>query len=301
MGTHSRSLLVALAFSVPVVFSCGAFLAEPRDIDDAGAGDGAPSGAEVGASSSGNGGAGCIPGGSVILSPEAVACPAGTTEKIGQADPKAQDGACTCSCQVTSQGSCNGNNVLWEWGGDATCEPSQEVQNFVPPTCYVKYGGPTNLAAYNRWPTITPSGVTCNESLAVHEDKVTSTSVRQCVVNAGACVGAYAGDRVCVPAEQGASCPEPYSVALTVGDSATAQCSPCTQCATNGAACIIEYHGNNTCTNKLFERPANGTCMATGPQGTWAFKLIAKGATCSTLPGTATASLVNAKSYCCTP
>lgn len=295
LSAFAGGLVVALAFA------CGDPLPDAPPADGGAQSDATSPGADGASSSSSGGSASCLPEGAFIIGPGEVACPGGTTAKVVQSNPQPQSGACTCGCTITNQGTCNGNNLLWEWGPD-DCNPSQESFTFSPPDCFVRYtNGPVGLAAFNRWPTITPSAGTCTAPAAAHADKVTTTPVRQCLPNAGACVTPFAGDRVCVPADAGAACSGTYSVALVVGDSANVQCAACTTCATTGAVCTIEYHGNSTCTNKVYERAANGQCMATGSPQTEAFKLVAKGATCNATPGTATAGMNGAKNYCCTP
>lgn len=161
----------------------------------------------------------------------------------------------------------------------------------------VTAGVNTQLDYYNRW-TRAPIAGTCTAPKVVDALKVATTHVRQCVPNPNSRVCRGADDRICVPAAAGATCSGAFAVPVVVGDGANVECGACT-CARTATACHIEYHNNATCSDMRYQRDADGQCLATGRPLTYTIKVYPTGATCAISPGTATASLVNARTLCC--
>ena len=239
--------------------------------------------------------------GAVLVPAEGGACPPGTTETIVQTNPQALASACGCgACTVTQEPSCAGANFVWTWGGSSSCTDGPAAYNVTADNACVQiFGSNTGLAAYNKWDRL-PAGGTCTAPPAPTDAGVTATAVRQCVPNPTACPSPSTSDRVCVPADpDGGACSGTFSVPLVVGDQTTVTCGACS--CTRTGQCHVEYHGNSTCTDKRYERNADGTCIATGSPSMQRIKVYPTSLVCNTTPGSATAGLANQRTLCCTP
>jgi hypothetical protein len=241
----------------------------------------------------------------VILPADGAPCPSGTTEQTVHTAPEAKDGACTCgACTPTADPSCAGANFTWRWGSSASCTDGPADYNVTANNACVEIFNPNNvtIAAYNRWVVRVPSGGACTAAPVTDPTKVATTAIRHCVPNATAdlCAAISPGHRMCVPAVGTSACSGTFSVPVVVGDGSTLTCGAC-GCARTATACNVEYHGNTSCTSKLLERPADGTCIATGQPSMRSIKVYPINPTCTSTPGTPTASLTNPRSMCCTP
>lgn len=239
--------------------------------------------------------------GAVLVPAAGGACPPGTTEKIVQTDPQAVGGACACgACTVTQEATCAGASFVWTWGGSSSCSNGPASYNVTADNaCIEIFGSNTTLAAYNHW-NRQPTGGTCAAAGVPADGGVTSTPVRQCVPNPSACPVVASGDRICVPADpDGGACSGTFSAAVVVGDEATLDCAPCA--CTRTGQCHVEYHGNSTCTDKRYERNADGTCITTGTPSIQRIKVYPTSMVCNSVPGAATAGLANQRTLCCTP
>ena len=247
---------------------------------------------------------GLVDPGIVILPPDGGGCPTGTTEKTAETDAVAMAGACSCApCTPTSEPSCAGNNFTWTWGGTNTC--TSGTQNYdvtADNACIVIFTSPTPIDVYNRW-NRAPKPGSCTAAGVGDAAKLRTTTIRQCIPNASGdvCAAVTSGQRLCVPADlDGGACTGMYSTRIVVGDGAHLTCEGCS-CARTATSCNVEYHGDATCTNKLYERPADNTCVTTGQPTMRAIKVYPTNVACATTPGAATASLSNARALCCTP
>jgi hypothetical protein len=201
---------------------------------------------------------------------------------------------------VTTEATCAGNDFVWTWGGSAACTSGPNSYNVTADNaCVTIFGSNTTLAAFNKWDRV-PQGGVCSAAGVADSTKATTTAVRECVPNDGACAVPSVNDRVCVPGDpDGGTCAGVFSVPLVVGDAAKLECAAC-GCSRTGL-CHVEYHGNDTCTDMRYEREADGTCIQTGTPSIQTIKVYPKNLVCNTTPGAATASLTNAKTLCCTP
>ena len=85
--------------------------------DDGGGGTGSSGGSSGSAGDGGNTGP-CESGWTLVLGVSGGGqCPSGYSEVyMGVTDPTAQDGACTCPCNITQQPSCTTGNLSWSYG-----------------------------------------------------------------------------------------------------------------------------------------------------------------------------------------
>ena len=249
---------------------------------------------------------GLVDPGLVILPPDGGGCPTGTTEHIAETDPVALAGACSCAtCTPTAEPTCAGNNFTWRWGPDNGCNSGPADYDVTADNAFViiyPTGPLVQIDVYNRW-NRTPQPGSCTASGVGVPGKLATTTVRQCVPNANAdvCAAVTSGQRLCVPSDlDGGACTGMYSTRIVVGDGANLTCAACA-CARTATACDVEYHDNETCTSKVYERLADNTCIMTGRPSIRAIKVYPKNVACTTTPGTASASLSNARALCCTP
>lgn len=250
--------------------------------------------------------AGVLSGTSMLVLAGASGCPVGTTEEDLVTDPVVGMNACTCGmCTPTTQPSCSGMSD-WTWGTSNACTPGGPMGfNFTSGQCTPEGNTIANLAAYNKWTTLSPSAGVCTAAAQPDKSKVTSTPLARCIVPANRqdilCGAQVAGGyKFCVAANDG-GCQAPYTQGVIAGSDTTLGCADCA-CALTATGCTIEYHNDSNCTSLKLSRAADGTCAATGSVGPVSyFKVFPSGVSCQTSPGLPKLGLANATRMCCTP
>ena len=211
----------------------------------------------------------------VAYEPSQVSCPAGYTASYDAlANPQAAAGACTCTCSMTSQPTCDDGTLHINWGSSSTCPSSILPLGVGGGGCtQMQPGGPAANAI--SIPPLSLSGGACSGFAVGDVSKVTTTEVRYCVVPGasaeGVCGGAApSGFSACIASPGDVACPSgsPFGNRTVIGDAQILVCSACTSCAVQGdcTGSTVKFFGDYLCTAYVGSITADGTCT----QPSWA-------------------------------
>ncbi len=225
---------------------------------------------------------------------------------MGQANPQAQPGACTCTCSVTQQPSCTTGNVNWSYGTQAPLclTPSPVNSNG---TCQ-----PSNatLASAQFVAPLAPTGGACTGQAVGDPSKVQDTQIRTCSVptsdEASVCSGvAPGGSSACILASGDVPCPQgsPFQTRYVMGDTQTLVCSTCGSCSV-GATCTgasLDIYSDMGCSNMMASVPANSQCVSVqgGPMKAFWYKAQVTSPTCKATGTGASFQTTNPQTLCC--
>lgn len=198
---------------------------------------------------------------------QATACPTGWATQDVLSDPLAETGACTCGCNVTSQGSCAGVTITRHL--DSTTTPSCNM----PATTTLTNAGPVcqalsvqlliSYSHYSADPPV-PIGGSCAPTTSTNPSLLTASPVRVCQPPAS-CIGdicSATGSTVCLEAPGNVSCPPTYPTKTLVGTGDSLQCSACSGCSISGGACGGDFtlYTGTLCAAGAASFPADGSC-----------------------------------------
>ena len=311
-----RSTLGFLLVLGSVAAACGGAADTPL-LGDGGGGGGDGSTVD---SVAPDGGANCdvsrcanVPAGfhAVSLVDATASCPNGFDTSDLVTAPIANDGACTCACNVTTQPDCTNGSVTRYLQTNTSTTCSQQATTFQANggACTQIQNGALYLSyshyAVNAPP---PSGGACQYDATVDPQKVSSTKARVCAPPAS-CQGAVCdGASVCVAQTGDVACPGDFPKKTLVGTSATADCSACGgSCSVTGDCTgTFSVYTDPSCTQNGVDFTADGTCSPNPATTTTAYTYYqyagsVKTATCGgTAPtSTATATLDGTTTVCC--
>ncbi len=218
---------------------------------------------------------GAIPGGwtlTMFSTNRNTACPSNSTTSDVVASPAAGNGACKCSCNVTTQPSCAIGTVTGSWG-NGTCGNGWGPWTFATQGQCVDLGVNTNLANNNNFSKLGLTPGACSTGAVADNSKLTSTPMRGCVPSTACaedvCNGQVtAGFRSCITSPGDVACPAgPFSVKVAVaGPSATLACGACSACSVTQSACgnaTVKYWDDANCTVARGTITADGQCNGT--------------------------------------
>lgn len=198
-------------------------------------------------------------------------CPVNATTGDVVATPVATTGACSCSCNVTTQPSCVLGTVTGVWGNTG-CGNAWGPWTFTTPGQCVDLGVNVNLGNNNNFSKLALTPGVCSGASAADPGKVTSTPMRTCTPAAGCaedvCSGQVpSGLRSCIASNGDVACPAgPFSQkAAVVGSGPSLLCGSCSACSTQATcgAATIKYWDDANCTQATGSIAADGKCNPT--------------------------------------
>ena len=253
-----------------------------------------------------------IPQGSslVAFEPSRAPCPAGLASNNLEVAPQAAAGACTCSCDITTQPSCTRGTLQGSYGtGAGACGAKVPPLSIAGTGCtQLQPGGPAP-ASIAIQPLPATAGA-CSATAVGDTTKVTSTPVRTCdVVGASAesvCEGAPpAGFSACLVAPGDMACPtgSPFASRTLLAASQTLVCTACSACTVSGTcdSPLVTYYSDYLCNNPVGTFPADGACQQPNWTGTLAgveYHAMVQ-ASCTGSGSSATFQPVSPQTLCC--
>ena len=255
---------------------------------------------------------GSIPSGWTPVNVSNAACPSGWTQSGGVADPKAGDGTCTCSCNVTAQPSCASGDIhrTLDQSSAATCGTAATTLTAPDSTCQPMPGTYLQLLGYHyQTDPVAPSGGTCEYDALLDPSKVTSTTANICAPPAS-CPGAACGAGFCVQQSGDVACPSGFSQKHTVGAKPNVTCAPCATACTPTGTCTgtLAMFTDQFCTQNEVDFTADSTCVSNpgtldGIYYSFTWTGSISGATCSgtTPTSAATVTVDTPTTVCCAP
>lgn len=239
----------------------------------------------------------------ILLKNETDSCPTGTREQTRDTLPTAAEGACSCgTCTVSSEPSCAGADLRWEWGGNSACTDGPELYNITGDrNCITLYapGPPRQIAAFNHWDRKPRAGA-CTATAAVDSSKVAFNKVRTCTPEATTACAAprTANQRLCVVTS--GVCTGELSERVVIGDEPAARCESC-GCTRTSTECVIDYFSDEGCNNLVHTHKADGNCAATNSPTLAAIRVFPSPPTCNLTPTKPLLTVTNERTLCCTP
>lgn len=241
------------------------------------------------------------------------ACPAGWTSTDARSDPAAQDGACSCDCNVSAQPDCGTGTIIrkYDYGTSATCGSQGATVTGNSGGCSSTGQYAIVLATHIEVDPPPPTGGTCSFDATPDPKKVSSSSARVCQPEAsctGALCKAPAGYAVCVATDGDVACPSGFPTKHLVGGEPQLACSGCgTTCAVS-ADCqgTLTFYTDANCSMGKVDMTADGTCGAKPVSGTgyyysYSYTGTAHNVACGGAAGTpkADVTLAGARTVCC--
>ncbi len=261
---------------------------------------------------------GTVPQGWSLVAYEAnrsTACPGNFTTTDVVASPTLQAGACTCSCNVTTQPSCALGTVTVGYSGNNQCNFTLPPMNITTEGQCVDYGiGTFTPFSYNSYTKLPLTPGTCTTAAATDTSKVGSTPTRTCIPPQTCAEDVCNGDvpqgmRACIVGAGDVACPAgPFSdKAAVVGSDTSLTCGACSACSVTASACgngTVKYWGDSSCTQAKGTIAADGKCNATGtPSGVnhFTYENPVQNVKCNAGTSTPTADLAGKQTVCCRP
>lgn len=192
--------------------------------------------------------------------------------------PTVSADACTCSCSVTRQPTCQQGEILGFFGlaGQGTCP--QMGAAFANNGCGTDgYLGPFGPGNEHRHVPPGPSGGTCSARVNEDDSKLTFAAEGRVCIAANpspgrACLPPVAEPfRACIAAQGDVACPAPFTQKTLVGFSATFTC-PTTGCTCSvNATCTggrLNFYSTTNCTGGVqFSYEVNDSCVPSVADG----------------------------------
>jgi hypothetical protein len=247
------------------------------------------------------------------------ACPTAFPEHDVQTAPTLGDGACSCSCSVTQEGSCT-VGTLATFGDTANalaCGAAWFTVPIADTTC-TTIPTPASGAAIRDIPLsfqaqpLPPQPGTCGSALATDATQLSTSPARYCDVppaNAESVCDGFvpSGFAACIASPGNKACPagSPFAHLFPVETAAALRCSACTACAadTTCANAVLTVHTGARCADTGVSFDVDGTCGPSGFIGAKAATAVEYTAdetsTCTAGSSVATAALTGAVSLCC--
>jgi hypothetical protein len=253
----------------------------------------------------------CVSGWTLVLGEmDTKACPAGYTDAYkGLANPQAMPGACTCSCNITTQPTCSVGDITWNYGMTAPMCPGASPM-YSNGKCTLILGSPALGTAQQVQPLPLSGGV-CSGQAVGSPSMVQETQVQTCSVpaanEASVCAGtAPMGFSACIIAPGDVQCPSgsPFSKRTLVADSEMLVCSACGICNVTGMCQnpTLTIYSDGFCQTKVATIPANGMCVGAPMNATaggfW-YQAQVQGAQCSASGTSASFQPTNPQTLCC--
>ena len=245
----------------------------------------------------------------------AAACPVSYASADVVASPTPQSAACTCSCSVTTQPSCELGAVTMKYSSDAQCGNTYATYNITTAGACTDYGAGTfTLASHHSYTKLGVTAGTCATAAVTDATKVGSTAMRTCDPPAGCaedvCGGAVPnGMRACIVAAGDVVCPAgPFTdKAALIGDDTTLSCGACSACNVTQSACgngTVKFWGNSSCTTAKGSMAADGNCNTTGGASGvnhFTYENPVQNVVCNAGTSTPSVNLKTKRTVCCRP
>jgi hypothetical protein len=245
------------------------------------------------------------------------ACPATFPEHDVETAPTIGATACSCSCDVTQDGSCTDGTLATS--GDTlnalACGNAWFSVPIVDSTCTTI---PTDGATIRDVPLsfqaqpLAPQPGTCASTLIADPTQLSTSPARYCDVPPAAaesvCNGIVpSGFAACIASPGSKACPagSPFTHPFPVETAADVRCSACTTCAvdTTCANAVLTVHTGAKCGDVGVSFDVDGTCDPSGFIGAKAVTAVEytadEASTCTAGSSTASALLTGAVTLCC--
>lgn len=258
---------------------------------------------------------GAVPGGwtlTMFAANRATACPVNSTAEDVVANPGFTAGACTCSCTITKQPTCETGQVTAKWANDSACGNSWTQPTIATPGQCMPFPNPVTVGNYNQFTKLGFTTGTCSGTATPDNNKLTSTPMRTCAPTTACaedvCNGQVpSGMRSCITSTGDVTCPAgPFSdKAAVVGPNATLSCDTCTSCNVSGTCgtATVKYWDDAACTIARGTLTANGACNPTTNQHVshFTYECPVQGVACNAGTSAPTATLATKRTICCRP
>lgn len=242
----------------------------------------------------------------------ATACPGNFTSADVVAAPALQAGACTCSCAIGSQPSCEVGTLQTAWANNVSCGFPWQTPVIATAGQCMDYGmGTFQLGTHNSYTKLELKAGTCTTATVSDPNKVASTPMRTCVPPTACaedvCNGTVpVGMRACIAGAGNVNCPAgPFSDKVAViGTNTTLGCGPCSTCNVTQSACgnaTVKFWSDAICAVPTGTIAADGMCHPTGSATVSHFTYVNPVQNVKCVAGTSapTADLANTRTVCC--
>jgi hypothetical protein len=242
----------------------------------------------------------------------ATACPGNFTSADVVAAPSLQAGACTCSCAIQSQPSCEIGIVKTAWSNDSACGNPWTSHTIATAGQCMDYGmGSFQLGTHNSYTKLDLTAGKCTTAVVSDPNKVGATPMRTCTPPTACaedvCNGTVpAGMRACITGAGNVTCPAgPFSDKVAViGTNTTLGCAACSPCNVTQSACgnaTVKYWSDANCTVAKGTIAADGVCNGTGSVTVSHFTYVNPVQNVQCVAGTSapTADLASPRTVCC--
>ena len=259
---------------------------------------------------------GAVPNGwtlTMFSANRATPCPVNSTAEDVVASPGSTAGACTCSCNITTQPSCAIGQVTGKWANDNQCGNSWGQWTIATAGQCTAFPNPVTVGNYNQFSKLPLTAGACSGTPTPDTSKLTSTPMRTCAPSTACaedvCNGQVpSGMRSCITAPGDVTCPLSPVIdkVAVVGPNATLECGTCTTCNVAGTCAgtaTLKYWDDANCTVARGSITANGACNPTTNQHVshFTYENPVQGLACNAGTSTPKVDLATKRTICCRP